>query len=93
MTTNNEIDRVLDQCRTELRVIANCDQVLGIKTPVPAKPRNEREARRVLKDLRYLSWLLEGLRKDLLDGQAYERNYCAQTAALEKAKANLAAAA
>jgi predicted house-cleaning NTP pyrophosphatase (Maf/HAM1 superfamily) len=91
--TNNEIDRVLDQCRTEIRVIKACDEVLGIKTPTPAKPRSEREARRVLRDLRYLSWLLEGLRKDLLDGQVYERNERARMDACEKAKANVAAAA
>lgn len=91
--TKNETDRLLDLCRTEIRVIEACDRVLEIRTPLPAKPRDEREAKRVLRDLRYVAWLLEGRRKEFLDGQAFEREYRAQTAAYEQAKAQMAQAA
>lgn len=93
MTNDQNLQSVLDLCRTEIRVIENCDRVLEIRTPLPAKPRDEREAKRVLRDLRYVAWLLEGRRAAFLDGQAFERNYRAQMDALEKAKANMAAAA
>lgn len=93
MTNDNSLSSVLDLCRTEIRVIENCDQVLEIRTPLPAKPRNEHEAKRVLRDLRYVAWLLEGRRAAFLDGQAFERNYRAQMDALEKAKAQMAQAA
>ncbi|QQR60389.1 hypothetical protein IPH19_03155 [Candidatus Uhrbacteria bacterium] len=93
MTNDNSFSSVLDLCRTEIRVIEACDRVLEIRTPLPAKPRDEREAKRVLRDLRYVAWLLEGRRKTLLDGQAFERDYYAEMAALEKAKAKMAMAA
>lgn len=83
----------IELCRNEIRVIENCDKVLEIKTPLPAKPRDMVEAKRVLKDLRYVAWLLEGRRKEFLDGQAYEREYHASSAAHEQIKARLTAAA
>jgi hypothetical protein len=93
MPNDNSLSSVLDLCRTEIRVIEACDRVLEIRTPLPAKPRDEREAKRILWDLRYVAWLLEGRRKTLLDGQAFERDYHADMAALEKAKAQMAMAA
>jgi hypothetical protein len=93
MTNDNSLSSVLDLCRTEIRVIEACDRVLEIRTPLPAKPRDEREAKRVLWDLRYVAWLLEGRRKMFLDGQAFERDYRAEMVALEKAKAKMAMAA
>lgn len=90
---DNEFKTLLGQCRVEMRVIEGCDRVLEITTPLPAKPQSIGEAKRVLKDLRYVAWLLEGLRKDFLDGEAYLREYRAESLAYEQTKVRVAQAA
>lgn len=59
---NERFEGLLQRCRVEVRVIRACDETLGIKTPLPAKPESLVEAVRILRDLRYLAWDLEGRR-------------------------------
>jgi len=59
---SERFQRLLESCLVEVRVIRACDKTLGIRTPIPAKPKSETAAVQVLMDLKYLAWELEGRR-------------------------------
>lgn len=58
-------ENLLNRCFVEVRVIRACDHALMTNTPLPAKPSDEGEAFKVLRDLQYLAWEMEGRRQRL----------------------------